>query len=304
VTPRDEPPPGRARIALALGTLYVVWGSTYLAIRWAVHELPPLLAGSARFTVAGLGFLAVARLQGPLRASRREVGRALLIGLLMPGVSNGLVGLAERKVPSGLTALVLALVPLWIALSLAAGSARERPGRRTSLGLTTGFGGTALLVWTGGGGAPIDPLGVAMLIGGSLTWAAGSLVARSHERPRPWTASAGLEMLAGAAVQGGLGLAHGELPALLAAHPSPRALGALVYLAVIGGWGGYGAFSWLTRHARPTLVATYAYVNPLVAVVLGWALAGEPLSARTLAASALIVGAVALVTTGRDRDPA
>jgi drug/metabolite transporter (DMT)-like permease len=297
----DEPRPRRAQIALALATIYVVWGSTYLAIRWTVHELPPFLAGASRFLVAGLGFLAAARLQGPLRTTPRALGRAVLIGLLMPGLSNGLVGLAEQKVPSGLTALVLALLPLWIAILLALGPTRERPGLRGGAGLVIGFAGTALLVGSGPGGAAIAPAGLAMLVSGSLAWAAGSLLSRSHDRPRPWMASSGVEMLAGGLFQGVLGLAHGELPALLAAHPSRRALGALVYLAVIGGWGGYGAFSWLARHARPTLVATYSYVNPLVAVLLGWALAGEVLGRRTAAAAALIVCSVVLVTTDRRR---
>jgi drug/metabolite transporter (DMT)-like permease len=293
--------PSRAQIAVALATIYVVWGSTYLAIRWTVHELPSLLSGAMRFLFAGLGFLAAARLQGPLRATPRALGRAVLIGVLMPGLSNGLVNLAERKVPSGLTALVLALLPLWIALFLALGPARERPGLRGLAGLLIGFGGTALLVWSGPGGAAIAPAGLAMLVVGSLFWATGSLLARSHDRPRPWMASSAVEMLAGGAVQLILGLAHGELPALLAAHPGPRALGSLVYLAVVGGWGGYGAFSWLARHARPTLVATYSYVNPLVAVLLGWALAGEALGPRTVAAAALIVCSVVLVTTDRLR---
>jgi drug/metabolite transporter (DMT)-like permease len=297
----EQAPPPRGQIALALATIYVVWGSTYLAIRWTVHELPPFLAGGSRFLVAGLGFLAAARLQGPLRATRRGLGRAVLIGVLMPGLSNGLVGLAERKVPSGLTALVLALLPLWIALYLALGPARERPGRRGAAGLVIGFAGTALLVWAGPTGAAIEPAGLLMLVAGSLAWATGSLLSRSHERPRPWMASSGVEMLAGGLFQTVLGLAHGELPALLAARPSPRAIGSLIYLAVIGGWGGYGAFSWLARHARPTLVATYSYVNPLVAVLLGWALAGEMLGARTAAAAALIVCSVVLVTTDRHR---
>jgi drug/metabolite transporter (DMT)-like permease len=295
----DRDPSLRAKVAVALATIYVVWGSTYLAIRWTVHELPPFLAGASRFTVAGLGFLLAARLQGRITATRRQVASAALIGALMPGLSNGLVGLAERQVPSGLTALVLALLPLWIALFQVLGPRRVRPGTRGTIGLVVGFAGTALLVWSGPGGVPVHASGLAMLIAASLLWATGSLLASRDNRLQPWMASSGVEMLAGGAVQGVLGLAHGELPRLLEAHPSSRAIGSLVYLAVVGGWGGYGAFSWLARHARPTLVATYSYVNPLVAVLLGWALAGEPLGPRTLLAGAVIVCSVVLVTTSR-----
>jgi drug/metabolite transporter (DMT)-like permease len=289
--------PSAGAIAAALTTIYLVWGSTYLAIRWTVHELPPLLAGGLRFSVAGLGFLLAARLRGPITVTRRQLGSAALIGLLMPGVSNGLVGLAERQIPSGLAALLVALVPLWIVLFQWLGAGSERPRPRAVGGLALGFAGTALLVWSGQARAGLA--GVAMVIAASLLWAAGMLVARAADRPRPWMASSGIEMLAGGVVQAVLGIAHGELPRALTVSPSGRATGALIYLAVVGGWGGYGAFSWLTRHARPTLVATSSYVNPLVAVLLGFALAGEPLGLRTLAASGLIVCSVVLVTTAR-----
>ena len=224
------------------------------------------------------------------------MARAVLIGALMPGLSNGLVGLAERRVPSGVTALVLALLPLWIVLLQALGPGRPRPRPRAAAGLLIGFAGTALLVSAGGGGGLYLP-GLLMIAAASLLWAVGSLYARQATRPQPWLASSGIEMLAGGVVQAVLGLAHGELPALLHATPSGRAVGSLAYLTVIGAWAGYGAFSWLTGRAPPTLVATYSYVNPLVAVLLGWALAGEPLTGRTAGAGALIVGSVVLVSS-------
>jgi drug/metabolite transporter (DMT)-like permease len=294
--------PSRARIALALGTVYLVWGSTYLAIRWTVAELPPLLAGSLRFTAAGLGFLLIARALGPIAVSPRRLASAALVGAIMPGASNGLVNLAEQTVPSGLTALILAVMPLWLALFQALRRGQPRPGRRAVVGLVVGFAGTALLVGRADGGS-ISVMGVLMLMAAAMLWAFGSLYAREVDRPRPWMASAGFEMLAGGLVQAVFGLAHGELPRLVAAHPSPRAVASLIYLAAVGAWAGYGAFSWLTNHARPTLVSTYCYVNPLVAVLLGWSLAGEPLAPRTLAAAALIVCSVFLVTTARATPP-
>ncbi len=289
----------RAKIALALLTVYVVWGSTYLAIRWVVAELPPLPAGGARFVVAGAAFVLVAWAAGARRPSAVELRNAALIGAAMPGLSNGLVSLAARSVPSGLIALVLAIMPLWVALLEAVRPGGARPGLRASIGLVIGFAGTATLVWHGPGEAPVSPVGLALLVTASFVWAVGSLFARSAPRPQPWMTSAGIEMLCGGLFQLLLGLLAGEIPALFARAPSPRALGSLVYLVVIGAWMGYGAFSWLTRNARPALVATYGYVNPLVAVALGSLLADEPLGPRTAVAAALIVGSVILVTTAR-----
>jgi drug/metabolite transporter (DMT)-like permease len=286
----------RLKIALALATVYVVWGSTYLAIRWTVVEIPALAAGSLRFVIAGLGFIALARARGPIAVTRPQLASAALVGALMPGLSNGLVALAERSVPSSLTALILAVMPLWLALLQSLRGSRPAP--RAFAGLLVGFSGTALLVWSGEGGA-VSGAGVAMLLAASLIWAAGSLYARGADPPRPWMLSSGIEMLAGGCLQGILALLNGDVPTLLASSPSGRAVGALVYLTVVGAWAGYGAFSWLIRHARPALVATYSYVNPLVAVILGFVLGGEPLGLRTLCAAGLVVGSVVLVGTAR-----
>jgi drug/metabolite transporter (DMT)-like permease len=286
-----------AKIALALATVYLVWGSTYLGIRWVVAELPPFLAGALRFTVAGAGFLLMARATaGPLRLTRRQLASAVAIGACLPGVSNALVNLAERSVPSALTALILAVTPLWLALLQSARRQEGGPGRRAVGGLLVGFAGTVVLIWRSPGDAAVSLGAMVMLLFASLLWAGGSLYARTADRPDPWMASAGIEMLAGGLLQGLVGVAQGDVARLAASHPSARALGALVYLTVVGAWAGYGAFSWLTRNARPTLVATYAYVNPLVAVLLGWALGGEPITARTLVGGAAIVVSVVLVT--------
>jgi drug/metabolite transporter (DMT)-like permease len=293
-------PASRAQIALALGTVYLVWGSTYLGIRWVVAELPPFAAGAVRFVTAGGVFLLVGLLTGGPLPTRRQLRNAALVGIFLPGISNGLVGLAERRVPSSITALVLAVMPLWMALLETVRPGGTRPSRRAALGLLLGFGGTALLVLGGGRGQQvIEPLGVGLLLLASFIWAAGSLFARGAARPGSWMVSAGTEMLAGGLCQATLALVQGELPRLAAAHPSGRALGALVYLIAIGAWLGYGAFSWLTRRARPAVVATYAYVNPLVAVVLGSLLAGEVLAPRAAVSGVVIVAAVVLVTTAR-----
>jgi drug/metabolite transporter (DMT)-like permease len=299
----SAPPAARAAapasVAIALATVYLVWGSTYLAIRWTVHDLPVFASGAIRFLSAGAGFLLAVRLRGRLTIDRRQLAGAALLGALMPGLSNGLVALAERRVPSSLTALILSMLPLWIALfQLVRG---ERPTARAAVGLLVGFAGTALLVG-GGGGAVSAPVGaMALIVLASLLWAVGSLLARGLDRPRPWVASSGIEMLSGGLVQLVIATATGDLPRLVHSHPGPRAVGSLIYLTVIGAWAGYGAFSWLTANAPPTVVATYSYVNPLVAVLLGVALAGEPLTGRGVLAGGLIVGSVVLVTTARRR---
>ena len=295
-----------ARVALALGTLYLVWGSTYLAIRWVVAELPPFASGSLRFTAAGLFFLLLGLLRGQRDGARwptrLQLRNSVLLGVAFLGVSNGLVGLAERQISSGLTALMLALTPLWVALLEAVLPGGRRPTAGAVIGLLLGFGATAALVL----GAPstghaVALSGVIMVLVASFTWATASVIARSAPRSAAFLVSAGIEMVAGGVAQALIALVRGEHHELLAAGPAPRAWLSLLYLAVMGSCIGYGAFSWLNRRVRPSLVATYAYVNPLVAVTLGALLADEPLSPRVLLSGAVIVLAVFLVTTARDR---
>ncbi len=294
----------RGRIAAALIIVYLVWGSTYLAIRWVVQELPPLTTGGLRFFVAGSVFLLVARLRGgPWAVSHLQLRNAVLMGAAMPGLGNGLVGLAERSVSSSLTALLLAMMPIWLALiTMVRPGSTGRPAPRALLGLVLGFAGTATLVLT----APSDvahnsasPVGMALLMTSALVWAWFSLFARTAPRPSNWMVSAGLEMCAGGLFQLVLATVRGEWPRLLSSHPSPRALFSMLYLIVFGAWLGYGAFSWLTRNARPALVATYAYVNPLVAVALGSLLGGEALGPRIAWGGGLVLIAVVLVTTAK-----
>jgi drug/metabolite transporter (DMT)-like permease len=294
-----------AAIAIALATLYLVGGSTYLGIRWVVVELPPFAAGAMRFVCAGLVFLllGIARPGGlaSLRATTpAQLRNAALIGVGLLGCSNGLVGLAERHISSGMAALVLAGYPLWIALFEAVRPGGLRPGARAGVGLLVGFLGTALLVT----GAPADGhatsvSGVVMVLAAALVWAAASLAAKNVARPGAALISAGVEMLAGGATQALIAAARGEWPVMLASDASARAWLSQLYLMAVGSCVGYGTFSWLTRHARPTLVATYGYVSPLVAVTLGALLAGEPLGPRLVVAAIAVVAAVFLVSASR-----
>ena len=294
-------PPPRSKILLALGTVYIVWGSTYLGIRFMVAELPPLLSGGFRYLIAGGVFYVAARLRPGAAppATGRQLRNAVLLGVGLVGLSNGLVNMAERHVPSGLTALLLAVMPLWVALIEMLRPRGQRPTARALLGVATGFVGTALLVWHPPGGQPLHIVSALLLGLASLNWALCSVAGRHADRPANWMISSGVEMMAGGVAQLIVGSATGEIGALAAAHPGPHALWAFVYLVVIGSWLGYGAFSWLIRNAPPTFVATYAYVNPLVAVILGAAIAGEALGLRTLAGGAVIVLSVVVVTTAR-----
>jgi drug/metabolite transporter (DMT)-like permease len=287
-------------IWLALGAIYVVWGSTYLAIRYAIETIPPFLSASIRFLVAGAILYAWSSFQGDLIYERRGwrqwraaaiVGGALLLG------GNGGVVWAEQHIPSGIAALVVATVPLWMALM-----DRTIFGQRLSwpavLGLVLGFGGLTLL-FGGHGTGRIDPVGVGVVVFASFSWAAGSLYSRRAPLPSRPLVGTGMEMIAGGVLLGIAGLAAGEAGDLHVTAISLRSWLGLGYLIVFGSLVGFTAYVWLLRVARTSLVSTYAYVNPVIAVLLGWALASEPLTARTLLAGAIIVVAVILIVTAR-----
>jgi len=284
------------RIWTALMIVYVVWGSTYLAIRIAIETLPPFLMAGIRFSVAGalLFGWAIRRGDHANDAPGWDQWKAAAIagaGLFLGG--NGGVVFAESRIPSGVTALLVATLSLWMAL-LSWIAYGERPSRSAAIGLPLGFAGTALLIGpveTSG----IDPVGAAACLLASLSWAAASLYSRRAKLPARTAVSTGMQMLAGGAWMLLAGLATGELASVRPATFSSASLGALVYLIVAGSLIAFTAFAWLIRTAPTSLVATYAYVNPVVAVALGWALAGEPISARMLVAGAIIIAAVVLI---------
>jgi drug/metabolite transporter (DMT)-like permease len=288
-----------ARIWTALLVVYVVWGSTYLAIRVAIETLPPFLMSGVRFLVAGTILYAWAVRRGervhdvPRRAqwvAATIVGAGLFLG------GNGGVVLAEQRIPSGVTALLVATLSLWMAL-LGWIVYGERPSRRALVGLPIGFAGTALLVGPVDASG-IDPVGAGLCLVASLSWAAASLYSRHAPLPSRTAVSTGMQMVAGGAVMVLAGIARGELAHVDPAKFSTASLSALGYLVVAGSLLAFSAYAWLLRAAPMSLVATYAYVNPVVAVVLGWALAGEPLTPRMVAAGTIIVVAVALIASG------
>ena len=291
--------PRRARVVAAFAAVYLIWGSTYLAIRVAIDTVPPFVMAGIRFTIAGLVLLAWSRSRGAPAPTRRNWLGALVLGVLLLTTGNGAVVWTEQRVPSGLTALLVATVPVWTVIVEWLGAGRERPRGRTVLGLLVGMLGVGLLVAPGevAGGSRVDPVGALVLMGGSISWAIGSVYSRRAGLPSSPQLATAMEMLCGGAGLLLVGLVSGELAAF---HPSAvtlRSALAVLYLIVFGSLIAFSAFVWLLGVSTPARVSTYAYVNPVVAVLLGWALAGEPLTVRTLAAAAVIVAGVVLITS-------
>lgn len=303
---RPGPDPGSPAwlVWAALGIIYVVWGSTYLGIRVMVETLPPLLGAGTRFLVAGsvlTGWLVLRRGPGAMRASRRELAGAVMIGAALLLGGNGLVNLAERTVPSALTALIIASTPLWIVVLH--WLTRERVTRTTLAGVVVGFAGVAVLILSRGVGGAVDPIGMAMLIGAAAAWATGSFFSGRLALPADLFASAAMQQLAGAVLLILAGLALGEGARLDPATFSVRSIVALGYLVVFGSLVAFTAYTWLLQHAPISKVVTYAYVNPIVAVVLGWLILSEEITVTMLAGAGLVIGAVVLIVSRR-RAPA
>lgn len=283
----------------AFAAIYLIWGSTYLAIRIAIESLPGLLMSGARFTLGGLVLYGLARLRGAAPPRREHWRSAAIIGLFLFLGGNGGVVYAEHWVPSGLAALFVGVEPLWVVLALAwwPGRAGERPSGQTIAALLVGFVGVALLALAGesvdAAAIPLAPLVVIVLA--PLAWAVGSVYARGAATPDDSFLAAGMQMVSGGVALGAAGLASGEATAFDPAAVTARSVVAFFYLLALGSIVAFTAYSYLLRTTKPTLVATYAYVNPIVAVFLGWSIAGEPVTGTTVVASVLIVGAVVLI---------
>jgi drug/metabolite transporter (DMT)-like permease len=286
----------KAKLLAAFGAVYVLWGSTYLAIRFGVETIPPFVMAGTRHLTAGLLLYAWIRAKGTPRPERRHWGSAAVIGGLMLLGGNGLVTWAEQRVPSGLAALIVASVPIWMAV-LAGIEKRRRPAGFMIAGLALGFAGIALLVVPGrfGGGEHVDPLGAAALLAAALSWSIGSLSSRHVSLPASTLMAVAMEMIAGGGLLWIAGLLGGEAARLHLSAISLRSALSLGYLIVFGSLLGFSAYVWLLRVTTPARVSTYAYVNPVVAVLLGALFAGETVTLRIGMAAAGIVAAVALI---------
>ena len=290
--------PSPVALVAAFAAVYVIWGSTYLAIRWGVAEIPPFLMAGVRFVAAGLVFAAWGLRQGAARPTARDWAMTGLVGVLMAAGGNGGVSWALQRVPSGLGALLVSMVPFWVALGDWWRPGGERPGGRVVLGLVLGFSGVALLVNpTGAAGASgLDPVGAGAIVVATVLWAAGSVCSRHVPQPHSQALSSGMQMLGGGVVLLALSAAAGEPQGLDWGAISPGAFGAWAYVAAFGSVA-YGCYLWLLKASVPAKAATYAYVNPVIALVLGYFLAGEALSAWSLGCSAVVVLGVLLVVS-------
>jgi drug/metabolite transporter (DMT)-like permease len=291
------------RLLLAYAAIYFIWGSTYLAIKWAVETIPPALAMGGRSGVGGACMLALAVALRARMPTRRELAAAALVGTLFFAGNQGLLATAQTRLPSGVAALLIATIPFFVPLSLWA-LGGGRPSARTALGVGIGVAGVALLVTGGAALGMADPFFAGITLLGAASWALGTVLATRLPRPPSLLVNAGSQLLVGGSVLLLLGFAFGQVEPGVLERASLRSLAGIAYLLVFGTFCGFGAFVWLTRHEPPTRISTYAFVNPVVAVLIGHFAAGEPLTVAMLLAMAAIVGAVVLIVTDRVRGTA
>jgi drug/metabolite transporter (DMT)-like permease len=291
----------RVLTVLAFAAVYLLWGSTYLAIRYAIETLPPFLMAASRFLIAGGILFAWAGFKGErIRSALSQWPKALVIGALLLLCGNGGVTWAEKYIPSGFAALLVATEPLWVVI-LNWILSRRRPNAKVLLGVIVGFAGVAVLVSdglkVGITGSAFSLLGAGVVLLAGLAWASGSVYANRSPIKASTSVASGMQMLAGGGLLLLLALLTGDVKRLSIENASWVSVGAFCYLLVFGSLVAFTAYSWLLRNVTPASAATYAYVNPVVAVLLGWLLASEPLTLRMLVAAAIIVGSVVLITT-------
>lgn len=294
----------KTKVWIALVALYIVWGSTYLAIRFAVETIPPFFHAALRFLISGAILYFWRRAAGdpaPTRSNWKAtaiVGAALLLG------GNGLVGWAEQSVPSGIAALMIATSPFWLTLFESFRSGGTKPTWQAILGLIVGFGGVFLLIGPAeitGAEEHFDTFGTILLLLAPIFWSIGSIYAKNADMPRSTLLGTGMEMLTGAVSLFLVSLLRGELSGFNIGLVSTRSWLGLLYLITFGSLIGFVSYGWLLHNAPVSLMSTYAYVNPVVAVFLGSWLADEALNGRILIAAAIIIGSVVLINSARLR---
>jgi drug/metabolite transporter (DMT)-like permease len=290
------------KVWTALGTVYIVWGSTYLFIRLMVRTIPPLLGAGVRFVLAGAlvcAFVALRRGLGALRFTPRQLVSVTVIGVLMPAGGNGIVTLAEKQVPSGMAALLIASVPLWVAIYRILDGQRVVGG--TVAGLVLGFSGVALLLLPGGRPSGAHLAGILLVLLAAASWAGGTFLSPRIELPPDPFVNTGVSMFIGGVVLCVAGLAAGEAPDFVVSRFSTESIAGLVYLIFIGSIPAYYAYIWVLGHAPVSKVATYAYVNPVIAVFLGWVVLSEDVTATVLVGTVVIVASVAMIVRNESR---
>jgi drug/metabolite transporter (DMT)-like permease len=297
--------PKNPTLWIALAIVYVVWGSTYLAIAYVVETMPPFLSASVRFLIAGGILYAFSIRRGDRKGDRPRLPQwrsAAIVGTLLFLGGNGGVVWAEQRVPSGITALIVASVPLWMAL-FAFIALRERLPRIAVAGLVVGFAGTALLIRPSGS-QHVDLTGALVVVGASIAWSIGTLYATRAPLPKRGSVSASMQLLCGGVALGIVGLASGEAGRVHFSEMSASSIFGLAYLIVFGAIVAFSAYAYMVRNTSPAIVSTYAYVNPVIAVFLGWAIRDEPLRSTTIFAGAIIVVAVAMIVGSKAKTSA
>ena len=293
-----------AAIWAGMIAIYIVWGSTYLAILFVVETMPPFLAASFRFLIAGAVLYVFMRLRGEKAPLRIEWRSAAIVGLFLLVGGNGMVMWAEQRVASGIAALMIASVPLWMALLDSVRPGGRRPNGWIIVGILAGFGGILVLIGPTqllGMEGEVDLFGIIVLLLAAFSWALGSLYNRGAKLPDSALLGTGMQMLIGSLGLLLLGTVTGEWVQLDLSAVSTRSWLGFAYLVVFGSWVGFASYIWLLRHAPTMLVATYAYVNPMVAILLGSLLAGEELTTRILLAALFILGSVVVITLKQPR---
>jgi len=287
------------KVVLAFSIIYFVWGSTYFAIRVGVREVPPFLLAGVRFLIAGMALYGWMRFKGTPSPAPREWGSASLLAVLIFVLDYGLVFWAERTVPSGVTAVIMATIPVFMALAEILFLGTQRLSWRLGLALVVGMGGVAVLVGQGVslGGAPVDPAGACALIVAAVSWSVAASLTRKLPLPPSKVMSSAAQMLAGGVLLTLTAALLGEFRGFHVQAVSRGAWLALVYLIVAGSIVAFTAYVWLLHHESPTKVGTYAYVNPVVAVVIGYFLGGEALGSRTIVGTLLVLVSVVVITT-------
>jgi drug/metabolite transporter (DMT)-like permease len=290
---------------LAYSAVYLIWGSTYFAIRIGIESMPPILLPALRHLSVGLIFYPTFRYLSKEKPTLFQWRTAIVTGCLLLFLGNGTVSWAEKIVPSGIAALLVATVSLWMVLVDWLRPGGTRPGPRVVVGLLLGFMGLALLVGPKnlGGSDRINPFGTLILVMASFAWAAGSVYSKHHPQPNSPLLGVAMQCIAGGTALMITAALSGELRGFDWAQVTHRSWMALLYLAVFGSGVGFSAYVYLLKHSVPTRVATYAFVNPVFALFLGWSFGREPLTLRTMLASAIILAAVLVVITAPHKDP-
>lgn len=294
----------KTKIWIALLALYIVWGSTYLAIRFTVETIPPFLSAGIRFLISGVILFLWQRGAGQSMPTRKQWISLFIIGNLLLLGGNGLVAWAEQTIPSGIAALVIGSSPLFLVVAEAVRPGGVKPNWQAIVGLLVGFAGIFILIGPAeisGSATKLDSFGIAALLAATIFWAIGSVYSKHAELPKSTLMSTGGQMLMGSIGLFAVSLATGELNSFDPAGVTTKSILGLVYLILIGSLIGFVSYGWLLQNAPISLVSTYAYVNPIVAVFLGNLIASEPLEPRIWLAAAIIVGSVIFINRSRPR---